>query len=157
MSTLAGRMLRTRWLVRAPVSLYRFGFGCLFGQRMLLLQHRGRRSGIARYVVLEVVEHPRPDRYLIVSGFGEAAQWYRNLLAEPRVRVSVGRRRDVPAVARLLSTEESQAALSRYAEHHPAAWRRLQGALQSATGTDEPQLPMFAVDLGNDGDRRQES
>lgn len=124
---------------------------------MLLLQHRGRRSGIARYVVLEVVEHPRPDRYLIVSGFGEAAQWYRNLLAEPRVRVSVGRRRDVPAVARLLSTEESQAALSRYAEHHPAAWRRLQGALQSATGTDEPQLPMFAVDLGNDGDRRQES
>ena len=44
-----------------------------------------------------------PDIYVIVSGFGEAAQWYRNLLADPHVRISVGWRRNADAVAKLLA------------------------------------------------------
>ena len=48
-----------------------------------------------------------PDIYVNVSGFGfgfgEASQWYRNLLADPHVRISVGWRRNADAVAKLLA------------------------------------------------------
>ena len=145
--TLAGRALRTRWLVRAPILLYRNGFGFLFGQRMLLLEHRGRRSGLARHVVLEVVEHPHPDTYVVVSGFGDASQWYRNLVAEPRVRISVGRRRDVPAFARLLPPDTAEVTLAHYAERHPKVWHRLSHTLHTALGTDDLRLPMFALEM----------
>jgi deazaflavin-dependent oxidoreductase (nitroreductase family) len=65
----------------------------------LLLEHIGRKSGARRYAVLEVVDHPRADEYVIVSGFGEQSQWYRNVVAKPHVRVSVGLRCNAPALA----------------------------------------------------------
>ena len=68
-------------MVRAPITLYRHGLGWVFGRRVLMLEHTGRRSGQARFVCLEVVERPGPDRVVIVSGFGERAEWYRNLHA----------------------------------------------------------------------------
>ncbi|MGY2060417.1 nitroreductase family deazaflavin-dependent oxidoreductase, partial [Nocardia gipuzkoensis] len=116
---LGARALRTRWVVRAPIRLYRAGFGFLFGSRMLMLGHTGRRSGLPRFVVLEVVDHPAPDDYIIVSGLGDTAQWYRNVLANPRVRVWVRARRAVPATATPLSAAESAAALDRYSREHP--------------------------------------
>jgi deazaflavin-dependent oxidoreductase (nitroreductase family) len=39
---------------------------------------------------LEVVDHPSPEVYVIASGFGRKAQWFRNIEADPRVRVYVG-------------------------------------------------------------------
>ena len=83
-SHLLGRILKNRVLVRAPIWLYRFHLGFLFGRRMLLLEHLGRKSGARRYAVLEVVDHPRTDEYVIVSGFGERSQWYRNVVANPQ-------------------------------------------------------------------------
>ncbi|WP_253900550.1 nitroreductase family deazaflavin-dependent oxidoreductase, partial [Mycobacterium asiaticum] len=80
-------MLRSRKLVRAPIWIYRARAGALFGSRMLMLEHIGRTSGMPRYVVLEVVDHPRPDTYVVPSGFGRKAQWFRNIEANPRVRV----------------------------------------------------------------------
>ena len=65
----------------------------MLGSRLLMLEHVGRKSGARRYVVLEVVGHPTPDSYLVASGFGENAQWFRNIKANPEVRVS-------PAAAR---------------------------------------------------------
>jgi deazaflavin-dependent oxidoreductase (nitroreductase family) len=146
-SALAGGILRTRVLVRAPVWLYRWRFGFLFGSRMLLLEHRGRHSGKARHVVLEVVDHPRPDTYVIVSGFGEASQWYRNLLADPHVRVSVGRRHGAAGVARLLAADDTEAILARYAREHPRAWNQLRRVLEEGLHADVRRLPMFAVRL----------
>jgi hypothetical protein len=48
------------YLFRAPVYLYRWHMGWLFGHRCLLLAHTGRRSGLRRQNVLEVVEY-RPQ------------------------------------------------------------------------------------------------
>ena len=71
-----------------------------------MLEHRGRRSGQARFVCLEVVDRPRPERIVIVSGFGERAEWYRNLRADPACFVSVGRLRRVPSQARFMTSGE---------------------------------------------------
>ncbi len=147
LSELGARMLKTRWLVRAPIYAYRAGLGFLFGTRLLMLEHIGRTSGTRRFVVLEVVERAERDRYIVVSGFGRRAQWYRNILANPRVRVSCGIRRHVSAAAAPLSDDESAAALRRYADIHPRAWRNLRSTIESATGRPVDTLPMVALRL----------
>ncbi|MFR9752368.1 nitroreductase family deazaflavin-dependent oxidoreductase [Nocardia sp. 004] len=144
-ATFGARMLKTRWLVRAPILLYRAGLGFLFGTRLLMLEHLGRRSGIRRYVVLEVVDRPAPDQYIIVSGFGTRAQWYRNVQADSRVRVWHGFRRGMPATATVMTTEEAKAALDDYIQRHPRAWKNLRDAIEHATGAPVDVLPMVRL------------
>ncbi len=144
---LGARALRTRRLVRLPIGVYRAGFGFLFGSRLLMLEHIGRNSGARRYVVLEVVGRPGPDEYVIVSGFGERAQWYRNVNARPRVRIWSAMRRGVPATATPMTDAESAAALGDYIREHPRAWRNLRAAIERATGAPVDTLPMLRVRL----------
>jgi deazaflavin-dependent oxidoreductase (nitroreductase family) len=148
LASLGARALQTRWLVRAPIVLYRAGLGFMFGSRLLMLEHVGRKSGARRYVVLEVVERPTADQYIIVSGFGPRAQWYRNIRAQPAVRVSSGRRRRVPAIATPMTEEESAAALQRYATRHPKAWASLRQTIEAAVGHPVQGLPMVLLELG---------
>ncbi|MCV7066559.1 nitroreductase family deazaflavin-dependent oxidoreductase, partial [Mycolicibacterium farcinogenes] len=70
-----------------PIWLYRIRAGALLGGRVLMLEHIGRTSGARRYVVLEIVDRPSPEHIVVASGFGTKAQWYRNILADPHVRV----------------------------------------------------------------------
>ncbi|MFE3442633.1 nitroreductase family deazaflavin-dependent oxidoreductase [Nocardia sp. NPDC059180] len=142
---LGGRALRTRWFVRAPITLYRVGLGFLFGTRLLMLEHLGRRSGVRRYVVLEVVERPTSGEFVIVSGFGDRAQWYRNIQAHSGVRVWCGLRRAASATATPMTDAESAAALDRYAENHPGAWKNLRASIEHATGAPVGTLPMVRV------------
>jgi deazaflavin-dependent oxidoreductase (nitroreductase family) len=144
---IAARALQTRWVVRMPITLYRAGLGFLFGSRMLMMQHTGRRSGAPRYVVLEVVDRPGPGEYIIVSGFGTTAQWYRNVQADPQVRLWVGWSRATRATATAMSTGESAAALERYVERHPKAWNSLRDTIEHATGAPVNTLPMVLVRL----------
>jgi deazaflavin-dependent oxidoreductase (nitroreductase family) len=149
---LAARLLRTRWIVRAPVWLYRARLGFMFGSRLLMLEHTGRKTGIRRYVVLEAVDHPDPHTYIVAAGFGDRAQWLRNVRASPRVRVYVGYHRPVPAIARPLTGEETAAALTAYARRHPRAWAALKPVFEATLGaridSDGTSLPMMALDLG---------
>lgn len=145
------RVLRSRAVVRLPNLAYRHGFGRVFGSRMLMLEHTGRRSGLRREVVLEVVGHPEPDRYVVVSGFGERAQWYRNVVADPRVRVTVGRRSGTPGTARVLGPDEAARTLAGYVERHRRAWRWLgpvvERTLGRSLGPAEPPPPMVEFRL----------
>lgn len=72
---------------RFPIWLYRARLALLPGSRLLMLEHIGRRSGTKGYVVLEVVHRPAPGCYAVASGFGNASQWYPNVLANPHIRV----------------------------------------------------------------------
>lgn len=134
--------LRNRGIVRAPIWLYRRGLGGLMGPRILMLEHIGRTSGKQRYACLEVVERPAPDTFVVVSGFGESAQWYRNLIANPRCWVTNGWGSRRPAHATPMNAAESAAALGRYRAAHPRAWENLSGAIEDATGAPVASLPM---------------
>jgi deazaflavin-dependent oxidoreductase (nitroreductase family) len=147
MASLAARALTNRHLVRAPIRVYRAGLGFLFGRRTLMLGHRGRVSGLWRFVVLEVVDHPAPDVYVVVAGFGTRAQWYRNVLADPSVRLWCGLRRDVRATATPMSESESAVALRAYAERHPRAWRMLRATIENAVGHSVEALPMVRLTI----------
>ncbi|MBW0101771.1 nitroreductase family deazaflavin-dependent oxidoreductase [Pseudonocardia sp. KRD291] len=128
------RLLRSRTLVRAPILVYRLGLGRVFGSRMLLLEHTGRRSGLRREVVLEVVGRPAGDRYVVVSGFGGRAQWFRNVRADPNVRVSVSGDRALPATARALEASEARYVLAGYVERHRRAWAWFGPVLERTLG-----------------------
>ena len=115
-----------RFLFRLPIRLYRARLGWLLGQRFLLLEHIGRKSGQLRRVVIEVVarDDPSASSWTVASGFGPNAAWYRNLRATPRVTIQVGaRRHDV--VARFLPPQEGGELMARYATRHPRVARRL--------------------------------
>jgi deazaflavin-dependent oxidoreductase (nitroreductase family) len=88
---------------------------------------------------------PGPDRVVIVSGFGERAEWYRNLLADPACFVSVGRLQRVPAQARFMTSAEASAPLDRYQRAHPGAWDRLRQVIEKAAGHPVDQLPMVEL------------
>jgi deazaflavin-dependent oxidoreductase (nitroreductase family) len=115
----------TRLFLRFPIWLYRFRLGWLFGNRFLMFRHIGRKSGLPRYTVVEVVQHdPTTNTYIIASGWGEKADWLQNIQKEPTVQLYVGRRQ-WPARATRLSTNDGAAALKDYAQRHPASFRQL--------------------------------
>ncbi|HVX47055.1 MAG TPA: nitroreductase family deazaflavin-dependent oxidoreductase [Mycobacteriales bacterium] len=146
------RILGSRRLMRAPIHLYRARLGFLFGSRMLMLEHIGRKSGAPRQVVLEVFGHPDPSRYFVVSGFGGRSQWFRNVQANPAVRVTVGSHQPAPATARVLSTVEADAALQEYVTQHPKAWAKFKPVVEATLGTTitdhETALPVVELRLG---------
>jgi deazaflavin-dependent oxidoreductase (nitroreductase family) len=144
-------VLANRALMRAPIWLYRARLGFLFGSRTLMLEHIGRKSGAWRYVVLEVIGHPTPDVYIVASGFGVRAQWFRNLMANPHVRVSIAGDGPREATARQLSTAEADAALSDYVRRHPRAWAKFKNVLENTLGSaisqHDTELPMVELRL----------
>ncbi len=147
----AARLLRTRWIVRAPIWLYRARLGFLLGSRLLMLEHTGRKTGTRRYAVLEIIHRPRPGTYIVASGFGTRAHWFRNVCANPKVRIHTGARRPAEATARLLTSAENAAVLAVYQRSHPRAWATLKPVLQTTLGTrmddDGTSLPMIALDI----------
>lgn len=110
---------------RLPIWLYRLHLGWLLRERFLLLTHIGRKSGLPRQAVLEVVHHdPQTGTWYVASGFGEKSQWFRNVMKTPQVRIQVGRRK-MAAEAHRLPPEEAERILRQYAEKHPVALREL--------------------------------
>lgn len=118
-----------RRLARAPIALYRAGLGGLLTTRMVLLEHRGRRSGQIRQVVLETLSVDHSALHLI-SGYGWRAQWLRNIEADPRVRVTCGWSRPRAGHATILPPAAGVEVLEDYRRRHPIATRFLAPALE---------------------------
>ncbi|HBY92828.1 MAG: nitroreductase family deazaflavin-dependent oxidoreductase [Ardenticatenaceae bacterium] len=128
-----------RLAARLPLWLYRAHLGWLLGNRFLMLTHIGRRSGLPRQVVLEVVRYDNSTgTYIIASGWGEKSDWFRNIQKTPDVVVSAGRKRFEARAVRL-PVEEAERELRDYARRHPLAFRELSGLMagQRLRGTDE--------------------
>jgi deazaflavin-dependent oxidoreductase (nitroreductase family) len=114
-----------RVLLRLPILLYRLHLGWLLGHRFLLLTHIGRKSGLPRHTVLEVVRYTRESRVCIVaSGWGEKAQWLKNIIARPDVQVTLGRQ-TYRARAQRMPRGEAAQAFREYARRHPWAMQHL--------------------------------
>ncbi|MGE5444505.1 MAG: nitroreductase family deazaflavin-dependent oxidoreductase [Ignavibacteriales bacterium] len=114
-----------RFLLRLPILLYHLRLGWLLGNRFLLLKHIGRKSGLLRETVLEVVRCDRNTHvYIVASGWGENPQWYKNILHNPRVEIQPGGRQ-MKAIAERVSEKQAEEELHDYARRHPVAYRQL--------------------------------
>ena len=114
-----------RLLLRAPNALYRLHLDRLLGHRFLQLTHRGRRTGATHRTVLEVVGRDRATgAHYVAAGWGKKSDWYRNVLADPHVRVRVaGHAFD--ATARTLDRPEALRVLEDFERDHKIAAREI--------------------------------
>lgn len=97
--------------------------GRLAGLPVLLLETLGRRSGARRENALTYLPWPSPDGedfVVIASVLGESRHpaWLHNLRADPRVAVTVGKRR-VAVVAREAEGEERERIFDAVIERSP--------------------------------------
>lgn len=96
-----------RRLYRAPVFLFRWRCGHLLGYRFLLLNDVGRRTGLQRDTVLEVMQYdPASREAIVMSAYGPGADWLRNIQASPEPQVTIGRERFI-ATFRMLDADEA--------------------------------------------------
>jgi deazaflavin-dependent oxidoreductase (nitroreductase family) len=83
------RLKKYLWrLIRFPPRVaYAIGLGPLSGRFVLLLTTTGRKSGLPRVTPLQYEEIE--EVIYIGSARGDKADWYRNILANPKVEVRV--------------------------------------------------------------------
>ena len=118
--------------------------GFLCGDRFLVVEHGGRRSGLLRLTPLEVVGH-RTGEYVVCSGTGPAADWYRNLHAHPVEELWVRNRRWRP-VQRFLNAAEAVVVFGRYEGEHPETAKRLLRIMGNQyDGSDAGRVEMMAA------------
>lgn len=95
--------------LRLPPLFYRLGLARALGPRLLLLTTTGRRTGRPRSCGLNYARDG--DVVYVISGWGPGADWYRNLVAEPRVRVQIGERIWAARAAAVDDAERRRAAV----------------------------------------------
>jgi deazaflavin-dependent oxidoreductase (nitroreductase family) len=144
-----------RGIFRLPIYLYRWHCGRLLGHRFLLLTHIGRRTGLRRQTVLEVMEYRKDGPELIVmSGFGHQAGWLRNISTTPGAEIIVGAQRFI-AQHRVLAADEAIQVVAGYERRHRLTAPLIRAVLSSLLGwrydgSDEArqrlvaQLPLIA-------------
>ena len=95
----------TRALFKAGARVYRGPLARFMGSHaMLLLTTTGRRSGLPRRTTLTFRD--LGGSYLVLAGMGVGSDWYRNLLAQPRVLVRIGARRFAATAHPVLDPEQ---------------------------------------------------
>ncbi len=89
MNRFSRRFLRA--IKRPPQFLYAIGLGPIYGRLVLLLTTRGRKTGRPRVTPLQ---YEKIDGvFHVASARGDRADWFRNIVADPRVEVRVRSRR----------------------------------------------------------------
>jgi len=127
-----------RRLYRLPIKLYRLHLGWLLMEHFLLLTHTGRKSGLPRQTVLEVLWHEKDcGAYYVLAGWGERADWVKNIEQTPQVTVIVGHRCFAARAVRL-SPEEAELKVIAYGRQHHRLIRYLPRLLgYRIDGTEE--------------------
>jgi deazaflavin-dependent oxidoreductase (nitroreductase family) len=132
-----------KWFLQSPKWLYHAKLGFVFGQRFLLLEHTGRKSGNVYHTPLEVAYHnPETDEYVVTSGDGVRADWYRNIQANPAVAIWIRSSR-YPTAQRFLPTEEAVEVMKTYEREHPKTAARLEEIM--GVSHDETQESWLAM------------
>ncbi len=108
-------------LFHLPIHLYRLGLGWLIELLpIMVLTSRGRRSGQPRYTPLEYRRHG--SKLYVISAFGEGADWYRNIQADPQVSLRIGRRRYSAHASRVGDVSEASRALYMFRRNAPVVY-----------------------------------
>lgn len=93
-----------RLVHKAPIMLWRLGLGSLAGRVFVLVTTRGRKSGLPRRTV--VSWHLMGGRIYSPCPYGERAEWYRNVVAHPRVTIQAHRRPESAEAVRVTDDDE---------------------------------------------------
>ncbi len=128
----------------SPTWLYRWHLGFLFGKRFVMIEHRGRKSQKLYRTVVEVAgRNPDKGEWIVTSGTGPKADWYRNIQAGGVDAVWIGSSRNTADV-RFLEVEEAGSVFAKYEQNHEKAAAKLMDMMGvSYDGTDEGRIAMM--------------
>ncbi|NIS82804.1 MAG: nitroreductase family deazaflavin-dependent oxidoreductase [Anaerolineales bacterium] len=128
-----------------PQVVYKLGLGPIIGRRVLLLTTTGRKSGLPRVTPLQYEEIN--GAFFVGSMRGKKADWFRNILEDPRVNLRVGRRR-FDAIAEPVSDPDR---ITDFLEERIARHPRIMAMILRAEGVSvnatRDQLRDYAEDL----------
>jgi deazaflavin-dependent oxidoreductase (nitroreductase family) len=97
--------------------------------------------------VLEaILYYPATKESVVLSAWGEKADWYRNIKAIPALEVRTGGERYVPE-QRFLAPDENHDMLADYRRRHPLAFRIFARAFGFPLGGTEAMRREFASSL----------
>ena len=122
-----------RLLKYPPLIIYGIGLGPIYGRMVLLLTTTGRKSGLQRVTPLQYEEID--GKMTIGSARGTKADWFRNIVANPNVRVRVGSRQFDGLAEAISDTERVTDFLEYRYKKHP----RMIGFIMSREGV--PKSP----------------
>lgn len=106
-----------RAIYRLPILEWRLGLGPLIGRMILILSTTGRKSGLVRRTALQY--HRCNGRVFVLNGYGDCADWYRNILADPHVTLQTATGVQPARGRRVTDKAELHAAYDCFA-HSPA-------------------------------------
>jgi len=150
-----------RWLFKSPIFLWRLGLGLVVGKLFMIMTTTGRKSGLPRPTAIEF--HEYKGRKYVYSAWGDKADWYKNILADPRVTIQTARGTEHVIARRLIADHELAEAFE-FVIHNPAMRRWVQTLgfrfglkeflahkdrfyLMTFDPTDEPTPPPLEADL----------
>jgi deazaflavin-dependent oxidoreductase (nitroreductase family) len=134
-------------LYRAPLRLHRLGIRGLerlIGIDWIVLTMRGRRSGVPREVMLDVIGHDdATDTWYVQPADGRRANWFQNLLATPTATVEVrGRRFEATAID--VTGPEGAEVILRFIRTHPLYARLIVWFIPYVDSIDHPDETLRA-------------
>jgi len=131
-----------RRLLKAPSYLYRARLGLLFGDRFVMVEHRGRVSHSRHFTVIEVAGRFDTE-WVCASGTGPGADWYCNLKAGGLEAIWVGSKRH-RAIVRFLTDSEAADVMAEYERAHPRTAAKLLKMMDvTYDGTDARRIEMM--------------
>jgi deazaflavin-dependent oxidoreductase (nitroreductase family) len=93
-----------KWLFKFPLILWRMGLGPLLGHHLLVITAWGRKSGLPRHTMVEY--HVRQGKIYVPSAYGDKAQWYQNLMANPHATIQTWQGAEPMVASRVTDGEE---------------------------------------------------
>jgi deazaflavin-dependent oxidoreductase (nitroreductase family) len=146
---------------RLPLYFWRMGLGFLLGRIFMVLTTYGRKSQLPRHTMVEY--HNRKGRIYVFSGHGDKSDWYKNLIANPRVTLQTVKGTET-MLARRVATPAELATAFEFVESNPmmrqwvkalgfklsredfiANWEKF--FLVTFDSTNEPTPPPLKADL----------
>jgi len=110
-----------RSMFKAPLVLWRMGFGPAIGRVMLVLTHTGRKSGLPRHTMVEY--HMLDGVKYVPCAFGPRSDWYKNITADPRVTIQTARSSERALAVRVTDDQELLAVYDLFIRRDPPLTR----------------------------------
>ena len=110
-----------RSMFKAPLILWRLGFGPVIGRVMLVLTHTGRKSGLPRHTMVEY--HMLDGVKYVPCAFGPRSDWYKNITADPRVTIQTARGSERSFAVRVTDNQELLAVYDLFMRRDPPLTR----------------------------------
>ena len=93
-----------KFLIKTPIIFWRVGLGPITGKIFLLVTTWGRKSGLPRRTMIEY--HKINGIKYAPCAFGEKADWYQNLRANPHVTIQSSDGTESAIAYRVINDEE---------------------------------------------------